>query len=231
MRLKSTTEVTEATIKVTVESRTYSSKKVQPLVDKILSLRKSNVILEAIHFANAAHQGQARKVSSSTPYIVHPLSVAITLIKYGCSDEVIAASILHDTIEDTKVTYEQIKLHLGKEIADLVQAVTELDKSHSWEERKGAYLAHLRTAPLEAVFISCADKLDNIRSLRKELSMPEIGVKAWDSYNSPPDRQKWFFESLVKTFESRLNEDATGNFKSLLTMFKAEVEKVFGILV
>ena len=232
MRLKGTqnrftVEVDGPIIRIKATPQVGNSNKAQLLINKIKSQRQSEVISKAIDFASIAHEGQYRRIANPPPipYIVHPLTIAINLIKHNCSDEVVAAAILHDTIEDTKITYEQIEQNFGREVADLVSYVTELDKTHLWEERKGRYIEHLKSAPLDAIFISCADKLDNIRSLKKSIS--RWGELAWLPYSRPRADQKQFFHSLVDVYESRLSEDTTGNFKELFDMFKAEVEKVF----
>lgn len=85
-------------------------------------------------FASKAHQGQARK-NSNEPYITHPVRVAERLEKEGCSDDLISAGYLHDVVEDTNVSIEDIERQFGKEIADLVASHTE-DKSKSWWDRK-----------------------------------------------------------------------------------------------
>ena len=96
------------------------------------------MIFKAINYAAKAHSGQHRK-GTKIPYIIHPLGVAKILIEYGCADHVVIAGILHDTIEDTTVTFEQIKDIFGSAVADLVEAESEPDKSDTWENRKKTY--------------------------------------------------------------------------------------------
>ena len=86
------------------------------------------MIKSAIEVAVRAHEGQVRK-GTQTPYIIHPLSVGIILAKAGAPDEVIIAGILHDTIEDTPVTCEQVRGTFGGTIANLVKGASESDKS------------------------------------------------------------------------------------------------------
>ena len=92
------------------------------------------MIHEAIIFAALAHEGQKRK-GTDVPYIVHPFEVAQILTKAGASESVICAGLLHDTVEDTEVTLEEIRQKFGGEVAGMVSVMTE-DKSLSWEERK-----------------------------------------------------------------------------------------------
>ncbi len=93
-------------------------------------------VFHAIEFAAKAHQGQFRK-GTKIPYIIHPIGAAQILIEYGCSEEVIIAAILHDTVEDTKVTIQEIEKEFGKEVSKLVEHASELpQETHSWKERK-----------------------------------------------------------------------------------------------
>ena len=87
-------------------------------------------------FAIKAHMGQVRKSELDKPMIIHPLSVGMLLEEYGYDDNVIAAGYLHDVVEDTKYTIEEIEKIFGKDIASLVMTASEPDKSLSWEERK-----------------------------------------------------------------------------------------------
>ena len=77
------------------------------------------MLFEAIEFATKAHSGQYRK-TTKVPYIIHPLGVVKILIDYGCREEVVAAGVLHDTVEDTDVTLGEIHSHFGKNIKSQV---------------------------------------------------------------------------------------------------------------
>ena len=98
-------------------------------------------ILEAINFATLAHEGQFR-ADKITPYISHPLAVALLLQKYGYDKEVIISGILHDIVEDTKYTHDDMIQKFGLEIADIVQGVTE-DKNLPYQERKNKQALNL----------------------------------------------------------------------------------------
>ena len=117
------------------------------------------MLFEAIEFAAAAHRGQYRK-ASRVPYIVHPLGVMRILIAGGAEEELAAAGVLHDVVEDTEVTPDQLLARFGGEVSRLVLAVSEPDKSLAWEERKLhtlEFLAH--QARPDEVLLALADKL------------------------------------------------------------------------
>lgn len=123
-------------------------------------LQGYTLVSQAILLANEVHAGQVRK-SDGSPYIHHPIQAGLILSRHGYPPHVVAAGILHDVIEDTGTTYEQLALKVGREVADLVMDVTEPSKKLPWEERKHAYLEHLKDAPLGAVAISIADRIHN----------------------------------------------------------------------
>ncbi|MCA9694515.1 MAG: HD domain-containing protein [Nannocystaceae bacterium] len=112
------------------------------------------------------HRAQRRKYpNADVPYMSHCAGVAITLARHGFADDVVAAGALHDVLEDTSTTYEELAAEFGARIAELVRLVSEEDKSLPWEERKRQYLARFPTKPWEAQAITLADKLDNFRSI------------------------------------------------------------------
>ena len=87
---------------------------------------------KAKYFAINAHKGQIRKSEPDKPMIIHPISVGELLKEYGCDEQVIAAGFLHDVVEDTSYTLEDIQREFGEDIASLVKGASEPDKSLSW---------------------------------------------------------------------------------------------------
>jgi len=147
---------------------------------------------EAIIFAAKKHSGQPRK-GTDIPYIVHPVEVMKILIENKCSEKVIIAGILHDTIEDANVSPNKIKNKFGKDILQIVQSESE-DKSKTWEERKQATIDHLKTASLETKLVCCADKLSNIRSMASDKNI--VGNKLWERFNAPKERIQWYYKGV-----------------------------------
>ncbi len=181
------------------------------------------MIFKAIEFATKAHSGQYRK-GTKIPYITHPLIVAKTLIQLECSEPVIIAGILHDTLEDTRVTFDDLQEVFGNEIADLVQSVSEPNKSDwIWENRKAHTLNHLKKEASHAhLVLSLADKLDNIRSIREDYE--RIGNDLWKRFNRPKEKQKWYYEQLADAFSEKLSDDKCS---SLVGSFNAGYCQVF----
>jgi len=167
------------------------------------------LIFRAIEFATKAHAGQYRK-TTRIPYIVHPLGVAKILINANCKEEIVAAGVLHDTIEDTSVTLSQIKEQFGGEVAKLVDGATEPDRDASWENRKQHTINFLKDAPIDIVLVACADKLDNVNSTMQDFKLH--GEKVWSWFNEPKDKQKWYHESLAEVFNLRAREASEASF-------------------
>ena len=179
------------------------------------------MIFKAIEFASKSHSGQYRK-GTKIPYIVHPLGVAKTLIEYGCPEHVIVAGILHDTVEDTPVTLNEIKEDFGWHVAELVGAASEPDKSDTWENRKNHTIEMLKILSEEALILVLADKMDNIRAIREDYE--RYGEDFWRRFRRPREQQKWYYESLAATFTDRLTKEES---RKLLDDYRAEVRRVF----
>ena len=132
-----------------------------------------STILQAAVFAAEKHKFQTRKADGSS-YIVHPLGVADTLTKAGITDDnVIIAAILHDTVEDTDTTIEELKELFGDKIASIVDEVTD-DKSLGKGECKRAQIEHVRHISVSAKLVKLADKLYNC------LDLLRLPPPSWD---------------------------------------------------
>lgn len=177
-----------------------------------------SIVEKAIEVAAKAHDHQYRK-TTDLPYIIHPFSVGIMLLQHGYSDEVVAAGILHDTVEDTELTLDEIKLAFGKTVSHIVKGASEENKQLSWEERKKATLDHLTHESYEVCVVVCADKLHNIRSIRRELET--YGEMVWNRFNRGRDKQAWYYKGIVSCLRDKLYGE------ELFSLLEKEVEEVF----
>lgn len=185
------------------------------------TMKFSPTIYKAINLAAVLHEGQERK-GDGLPYIVHPFSVALILMEYSEDEDVIVAGLLHDTIEDTGYTKEQMKEEFGERVTSLVCDLTELPKSFSWQERKDSYLKHLAGAGHESKLVCAADKLHNLQSMLE--AFRKFGEKAHEKFNAPADKKLWFYEECVKIFR----EDAEMPEKMIedLEVVLSELKKI-----
>jgi len=157
-----------------------------------------NKISLATMLAIEAHKNQFRK-SSNTPYILHPLEVGTTLFKYGCSDELIIAGILHDTLEDTEVTQENLLKMFGKEITNLVLDCSEPDKKLTWEKRKHHTIDNIKNLSMNSKLVMCADKLSNLKSILKDYET--MGEELWKRFNRGKKKQIWYYTNIAKQLD------------------------------
>jgi (p)ppGpp synthase/HD superfamily hydrolase len=167
----------------------------------------------AIVFAARKHNGQLRK-GTDIPYIAHLMEVMQILIENNCREEVIIAGILHDTLEDTETTPDEIRKLFGKTVLSIIQSETE-DKSLSWLERKSITINHLSSANIETKLVCCADKLSNIRSIYADLKT--IGDKVWERFNASKEKIQWYYESIVSALSDISESDMYYDLKEMVS--------------
>ena len=141
--------------------------------------RNKDKIEYAIFYATKAHKNQRRKIED-IDMIFHPYTVGMILQRNGADEDIVSAGILHDVVEDTEHTFEDIEKEFGKKIRDYVYDASEPDKSLEWEERKQHTIEQIKNAPLGSKLIVACDKISNLEDL--EDSIETYGEeKAWSS--------------------------------------------------
>lgn len=131
-----------------------------------LSQHDLALVFRALAFASAKHRDQRRKDVEASPYINHPIALANLLVNVGGIDDpvTLCAAILHDTIEDTQTTAEELRAEFGDEITDVVLEVTD-DKSLPSRARKAAQVEHAPHVSERAKLVKLADKISNLTDL------------------------------------------------------------------
>lgn len=152
-----------------------------------------NIKDKAKEFAIKAHEGQFRKLSGN-PVILHPIMVGEILESFGFDEEIITAGYLHDTVEDTSITIEDIENNFGSRVAKLVSYATEPDQSLSWEERKQHTINVVKTNSIEDIAVILADKISNIECLVEELQLQ--GLSVFNVFKRGAESQLWYFEGV-----------------------------------
>ena len=126
----------------------------------------------AIRAASILHKDQVRKGNIAIPYASHLFAVAMILSDYTEDEDTIIAALLHDTLEDTDYTADELQEDFGGTVREYVEALTEpqdnKNKSYTWRERKSLYAKHLRNAPQASLLIAAADKIHNMRTIVEE---------------------------------------------------------------
>ena len=176
-----------------------------------------DVIEKALKTAAKVHEKQYRK-GTDIPYITHPVAVGMILMKAGYSEELVAAGILHDTVEDTDLSLQDIEQLFGRNIAQIVEGCSEPDKSLSWEDRKKHTIEYLKSAPEEIRVVACADKLHNIRSIASDIE--QFGEQVWGRFKRGKEQQEWYYTHVIESLGLQ------SNFQ-LLGELKIEVERLF----
>ena len=154
---------------------------------------------EAMRFAITAHSGTERR-GKGYPYIVHPMEAVSIVATITNDQELLAAAALHDVVEDTKYTEEDIKNKFGERIAKLVASESDLvvegkNESESWLERKKYAINRLKGLPYDAKVVAIGDKLSNARAMLYDYNA--MGEKLWDKFHvNDPKLHKMHYEGL-----------------------------------
>ena len=183
------------------------------------------LVSEAIAFAVKAHDGMRRKKGES-PYILHPMEAAVIVGTMTDDQNLIAAAVLHDVVEDAGISIEEIENKFGKRVRDLVESETEdkradLPPASTWRIRKEESLDVLRRADDNAVLIVwLGDKLANMRAIYRDFKVE--GNAMWQRFNQKDvSEQAWYYRSIVKLTDRLSDTSAWIEYKTL-------TELVFG---
>jgi guanosine-3',5'-bis(diphosphate) 3'-pyrophosphohydrolase len=185
------------------------SKEVNKLYDKLLGYfnpKDQSYINRAFQYAYDGHNGQNRK--SGEPYITHPLHVAIYLCELNFDKETIAAALLHDLIEDTEISYDDIKKEFGEEVADIVDGVTKLDKIKysTNEEAKADAIRKMVIAmskDIRVLILKLADRLHNIQTIEYHQDWKQEKIANETLYVYAPLAHRLGFQSIKHVLEDR----------------------------
>ena len=180
---------------------------------------------KAIVFSASAHDGMRRR-KSDMPYILHPMEVGVIVGTMTDDQEVIAAAILHDVVEDAGVSIDEIGEKFGARVMELVASETEnkredLPPEDTWRIRKEESLEKLRnTDDIDVLRLWIGDKLSNIRSIYRDFLVE--GNAVWNKFHqSDIKMQGWYYRSIMKYTERLSGTLAWEEYKML-------VEKMFG---
>ncbi len=170
---------------------------------------------KAIALAAQAHDGQVRKAVAHMPYIMHPYNVGMILMRMGMPEHVVISGILHDTVEDTAITIEQIQKIFGAEVASLVAAVTD-PPGANFQERTEYHLKQIRETNNEVRAIKAADVLHNL--FCKVQSIRTDGEYPWHLHDNTREEnfdgikrrleefRKFWNHPILNEIETYLNE-------------------------
>ncbi len=171
-------------------------------MNRMLSDSELPLYEKAVIFAATAHQGAHRK-GSRIPYLSHPIEAAAIVSELTDDEELIAAAVLHDVVEDTSVTLEELEQYFGLRIATYVGYETEekrrdLPAEETWLVRKQEILTFLREkADRNARILALADKLSNLRALERDVI--SIGDRVWDRFHQKDKKMHgWLYRQTAE---------------------------------
>ena len=183
------------------------------------------LVSEAIAFAVKAHDGMRRK-KSDAPYILHPMEAAVIVGTMTDDQNLIAAAVLHDVVEDAEIRIEEIEEKFGTRVRELVESETEdkradLPPAETWRLRKEESLAVLKNTTDTAVFmVWLGDKLANMRSIYRDFKVE--GNALWQRFNQKDiTQQAWYYRTIADLTSALSDTSAWLEYKTL-------TELVFG---
>lgn len=177
----------------------------------------ASLIEKAMRIAASAHKGQRRK-ELDIPYISHPVMVALLLEKHGFPDEVIAAALVHDVLEDTEFPEERLREELGNQVLEIVLAVSNND-SLSWEDKKMRYVETVRCGGEGAKAVAIADKIHNAESLL--LAHQSQGPLVWKNFNRGKAKKMWFEHAMLDMLKSTWAHPMIAEYECLVLAMDA----------
>ena len=173
----------------------------------------------ALVFAVRAHAGTERR-GKGFPYIVHPLEAVEIVATMTSDQELLAAAALHDTVEDTDVTIEQIRTEFGERVASFVAAESDephqrRDSVENWRARKQAAIDRIACASRDAKMVALGDKLSNMRAIARDYA--EQGDRLWDLFHAKdPKDHEWHYRGLADALSELRDTFAYKEFEELI---------------
>lgn len=185
-------------------------------VRRMMNEKMKDLIEKAMRVAVEAHWNQQRK-GDDLPYILHPLMVALKLVKNDFTDKVIAAALTHDVLEDTDCPEEKLREELGDDVLEIVKTVSN-DKSLPWEEKKKKYVESVRKGSVAAKAVAVADKIDNLKSFL--IAYEKQGPALWERFNCGKEQKIWFENEVLKMLQETWCDPLIEEYENLLNKVK-----------
>ena len=180
---------------------------------------------KAIVFAVKAHANTERR-GKGFPYIVHPMEAVEIVATMTPDQELLAAAALHDTVEDTDVTANDLRAEFGNRVASIVVSESDefdagVSEEDSWRGRKQAAIDRLAKAPMESKMVALGDKLSNMRAISRDYA--EIGDALWSRFHAPGGKadHEWHYRGLAASLGELSQYAAYQEFVGL-------IDQVFG---
>lgn len=182
----------------------------------------------ALNKAAELHDGQHRKGDRQLPFITHPIAVASIVSKFTDDDDIVAAALLHDTIEDTAYTREEMQKDFGDSITEIVLGVTIPEahegEPHTWTSDRTRYIENLKKASMESAMVAAADKIHNFNSVLEDYSGKEEQYKK-DFGGTSSDRVH-VYGTIVQLISERIPDAFAKELNESWRKYKTFVESL-----
>lgn len=162
---------------------------------------RSPLVRSALERARSDHEGQVRNGSGGMPYVEHPVRVAALLDEQGYGEETLAAALLHDVVENSETTLDELRELFGGEVAGMVGVLTDDESIDSYKARKAEHRERLAAAGGEAMAIYAADKLTNTRTLRE--AYEDEGDAVRDEFEVPLEEKAEIWEADLELLREK----------------------------
>lgn len=189
-------------------------------INRMLSASSLPLFEKATVFAAAAHRGMTRK-GNRIPYLAHPMEAASIIAQMTDDQELMAAAVLHDVIEDTDVTLSELEHFFGKRIAFYVSGESEdkrrdLPPEETWVTRKQETITFLNErADQNAKMLALADKLSNLRSIARDMIIS--GDRTWERFNQKDKKMHgWMYREIAKAVRELESYSAWKEYDALI---------------
>lgn len=182
-------------------------------------MKDSSVLDKAIKFAVDAHKDVERR-GKGFPYVVHPLEAVSIVATMTNDQDLLAAAALHDVIEDTPYTAEELRVIFGDRITDLIVTesdieVANLTEEQSWHIRKQAAIDRLKNASMDAKMVALGDKLSNMRAIYRDYE--KMGEDIWNMFHvKEPEQHEWHYRGLAYALNELADTTAYKEFEYLI---------------
>ncbi len=180
----------------------------------------SSLVDKAINYAVMAHRNVERR-GKGFPYIIHPLEAMSIVATITSDQELLAAAALHDVVEDTDHTLEEIRKEFGDKVAELVKAesdsvVENMSEEDSWRMRKQAAIDRLTATSHDAKIVALGDKLSNMRAIAQDYA--SLGDELWHRFHAPNGRpdHEWHYRGLATALDELRDTRAHQEFCLLI---------------
>jgi len=187
-------------------------------------LKSSSLIKTAVYFAAEKHDGQYRK-GTHVPFFAHSILVAFDVLKYSGDENITAAAILHDVLEDCpKVTKMQLKKLFGNKVAKIVSEVSSVEKKHKknkiWKEKKLTYISKIKNASKEALIVVAADKINNMKAYFESVQLR--GPKKLSKvFGGSLQEYFWYYKEILTILKSGLgNHPIVKEYEKIIKFYE-----------